>query len=40
MKSHPDVIELDEVELQGKLDRIAAVLGEEVAQPFRQLLAW
>lgn len=40
MKSHPDVIDLDEVELQGKLDQIAAVLGEEVAQPFRQLLAW
>ena len=40
MKSHPEVIELDEVDLQSKLDQIAAALGEEMAQPFRQLLGW
>lgn len=40
MKSHPDVIELDERELESKLDQIAAVMGEGVAQPFRQLLHW
>ncbi len=40
MKSHPDVIELDERELASKLDQIAVVMGEEVAQPFRQLFHW
>jgi hypothetical protein len=40
MKSHPEVIELDEADLQSKLNQIAAVLGEEMAQPFRQLLRW
>jgi transposase len=40
MKSHPEVIELDEAELESKLDQIEAVLGVEVARPFRQLLRW
>jgi hypothetical protein len=40
MKSCPDVIELDEGELESKLDQIAAELGEGVAEPFRQLLHW
>jgi transposase len=40
MKSHPEVIELDEADLVSKLDRIEAVLGAEMAQPFRQLLRW
>ena len=40
MKSHPEVIELDQVDLKSKLDQIAAALGEEMAQPFRQLLDW
>jgi transposase len=38
MKSYPDAIELDEAELESKLDQIAAVMGEDLAQPFRQLL--
>jgi len=40
MKSHPEVIELDEADLESKLNQIAAALGEELAQPFRQLLRW
>ena len=40
MKSHPEVIELDEADLESKLDQIEAVMGEEMAQPFRQLLRW
>ena len=40
MKSHPEVIELDEVDLHAKLDQIAAALGDEMARPFRQLLDW
>lgn len=40
MKSCPDVIELDEGELESKLDQIAAEMGEGVAEPFRQLLHW
>ena len=40
MKSHPEVIELDQVDLQSKLDQISAALGEEMAQSFRQLLNW
>lgn len=40
MKSRPEVIELDEADLTSKLDEIAAVMGEEMAQPFRQLLRW
>ena len=40
MKSNPEVIELDEVDLVSKLDQIEAVLGVEMAQPFRQLLRW
>ena len=38
MKPHPDVIEVDEKELQAKLHRIEEVLGLEFAKPFRQLL--
>jgi hypothetical protein len=38
MKSRPEVIELDEADLESKLDQIAAVMGEGLAQPFRQLL--
>jgi hypothetical protein len=34
------VIELDEADLVSRLDRIAAVLGPEMVQPFRQLLRW
>jgi len=40
MKSHPEVIELDEADLQSKLDQIEAVMGVEMAQPFRLLLRW
>jgi hypothetical protein len=40
MKSHPEVIELDEADLTSKLDQIAATLGEELVHPFRQLLRW
>jgi len=40
MKSNPEVIELNEADLVSKLDRIEAVLGAEMAQPFRQLLRW
>lgn len=40
MKSNPEVIELDEADLESKLDRIEAVLGVEMAQPFRLLLQW
>ena len=40
MKSHPEVIELDEVDLHAKLDQITAALGDEMARPFRQLLDW
>ena len=40
MKSRPDVVELDESDLQSKLDQIAAVMGEELVQPFRLLLRW
>ena len=40
MKSHPQEIELDRVDLESKLDQIATVLGEDVARPFRQLLHW
>ncbi|MCY2991433.1 MAG: hypothetical protein NTY19_26690 [Planctomycetota bacterium] len=40
MKSNPEVIELDEADLVSKLDQIEAVLGMEMAQPFRQLLRW
>lgn len=40
MKSCPDVIELDEGELESKLDQIAAEMGAGVAEPFRQLLHW
>ena len=40
MKSNPEVIELDEADLVSKLDQIEAVLGVEMAQPFRQLLRW
>ncbi|MHC4065665.1 MAG: IS66 family transposase [Planctomycetota bacterium] len=39
MKPQPEIIELDEQELQAKLDQIEAALGAEMAQPFRQLLA-
>ena len=40
MKSNPEVIELDEADLESKLDQIEAVMGVEMAQPFRQLLRW
>jgi transposase len=40
MKSNPEVIELDEADLESKLDQIEAVLGAETAQPFRLLLRW
>lgn len=40
MKSHPEVIELDEADLESKLDQIEAALGAETAQPFRDLLRW
>lgn len=40
MKSNPEVIELDEADLESKLDQIEAVLGAETAQPFRDLLRW
>ena len=39
MKAYPQAIELDEADLQAKLDRIEAVLGADIAKPFRQLLA-
>ena len=29
-----------QAELESKLDQIAAALGEEMAEPFRQLLHW
>jgi transposase len=40
MKSNPEVIELDEADLESKLDQIEAALGAEVARPFRLLLRW
>jgi transposase len=40
MDAPPEVIELDAADLHAKLDQIAAVLGVETAQPFRQLLQW
>jgi transposase len=40
MKSNPEVIELDEADLESKLDQIEAVMGVDMAQPFRQLLRW
>ena len=38
MNSRREVIELDYNELQSKLDQIEAVMGLEMAEPFRQLL--
>ena len=40
MEPSPEVIELDYDQLESKLDQIEAVLGPEMAQPFRQLLHW
>jgi transposase len=40
MKSNPEVIELDEADLESKLDQIEAVMGAEMVQPFRLLLRW
>ena len=40
MKPHPETIELDQADLDSKLDQIATALGEDVARPFRQLLHW
>jgi transposase len=40
MKSHPEVIELDQGDLESKLDQIATVMGEDMARPFRQVLHW
>ena len=40
MKSNPEVIELDEADLESKLDQIEAALGAEMAEPFRLLLRW
>jgi hypothetical protein len=40
MKLNLEVIELDEADLESKLDQIEAVLGADVAQPFRLLLHW
>ena len=40
MKSNPEVIELDEADLESKLDQIEAAMGAEMAQPFRLLLRW
>jgi len=38
VKSNPEVIELDEADLESKLDQIEAALGAEMAEPFRLLL--
>jgi len=40
MKPHPEAIELDQADLESKLDQIQTVMGEDVARPFRQLLHW
>ena len=40
MKSNPEVVELDETDLESKLDQIEAVMGVDVVQPFRLLLHW
>ncbi len=40
VKSNPEVIELDEADLESKLDQIEAALGAEMAEPFRLLLGW
>ena len=40
MKPHPEAIELDQADLESKLDQIETVVGEDVARPFRQLLHW
>jgi len=40
MKSNPEIIELDQAELESKLDQIEAVMGEQIVRPFRQLLHW
>jgi transposase len=38
MKASPEIIELDVSKLEALLEQIQAVLGEEVARPFRELL--
>ena len=38
MEPDPEVIELDYAELQAKLEQIEAIMGSEIAHPFRQLL--
>jgi hypothetical protein len=40
MKSNREVIELDEADLESKLDQIEAVMGADMARPFRLLLHW
>jgi hypothetical protein len=40
MKSNPEVIELDEADLESKLEQMEAVMGVEMVQPFRHLLRW
>jgi hypothetical protein len=40
MKWNPEVVELDEADLESKLDHIESVMGVEMAQPFRLLLGW
>ena len=40
MKSNREVIELDEADLESKLDQIEAVMGVDMVQPFRLLLHW
>ena len=40
MKPHPEAIELDQADLESKLDQIETVMGEDMARPFRQLLHW
>jgi transposase len=40
MKSNPEAIELDEADLQSKLNQIEAAMGADMARPFRLLLQW
>ena len=40
MRSNPEVVELDEADLESKLNQIEAVMGAEMARPFRLLLGW
>jgi len=39
-RTEPEVIELDQADLESRLDQIEAVMGADMARPFRQILRW